>query len=99
MLSTHIVTVRNQPLSENDTLMDAASELVWCVSFRTLKSVPDWDCKALPYSHLCCTKYAARHAGVWVMPSCFPDGGVQCVAAMGAGRLDWKLQDTALLRK
>src|SRR5271169_1616300 len=72
--------------------------LVWCVSFRDITRTPR-DCKALPHSHLCCTRYAARHAAVWVMPSCFPDGGVQCVAAMGAGRLDWKLQVTALLRK
>ena len=60
---------------------------------------PTWDCKALPFSHLRCAKYAARHVAVRVRPSCFPDGGVQCVAAKGAGRLDWKLQDIALLRK
>lgn len=36
---------------------------------------------------------------VGVLPSRFLGDGVQCEAALGAGRLDWNLQDDALLGK
>jgi hypothetical protein len=89
----------DQPASSGKMLLNRCCQRsLRFVSFRA--SNPQQDCKALPYSHLSCTQYAGpsrRRAG-----SCFPDSLVVAFSVWplwGAGRLDWNLQDIALLRK
>src|SRR5208283_2444967 len=63
------------------------------VRFLRASIQPPRDCKALPYSHLCCTQYTARHAAVWSLAFLIPWWWRSARGRLVAGRLDWNLQE------